>query len=212
MKRIHAFALGMVSLAVAAGSFACGDYVTDKLVERQGDETPGYPVGEFHRPGQQCSACHGQNGSAKPEFTVSGTIFSGPQSLVGVDSVEVQMTDAVGTRYIAKTNCVGNFFVKPDEWSPKFPILVRIKKGFTAVQMQSPIGREGSCAGCHKAKPLTQAESRSSMPHVQLFGGDEPPSTGSSDGGVCPVDASVPGFPAAASVSETPTDTPPESP
>jgi len=192
MKSTLLFAIGLASVAVVAGSIACSDPIPDRFVERQGDEVPGYPVGEFHRPGQACLACHVENGSADSVFSVGGTIFSGPQTLVGVEGAEVQMTDSVGTTFIARTNCVGNFFVKPDEWLPRFPILVRVKKGITAVQMKSPIGRDGSCASCHQAREQTLAETRSSMPHIQLFGGEEPTGAAATDGGVCPVDAAIP--------------------
>lgn len=170
----------------------CTDPVPDRLVEAQGSELPGYPAGPYHRPGQVCGACHRENGEAESVFTVSGTIFSGPNDLTGVNGAEVQMTDSVGTTYIATTNCVGNFFVQPSEWNPKFPILVRVKKGTTALTMESPIGREGSCNACHLAHPLTPEEVHRARPHISLFGGPEPDPTIPEAG--CPVDAHVADF------------------
>jgi hypothetical protein len=171
----------------------CVDPVPDNLVKEQGTELDGYPVGEFHRPGQVCSACHKEHGQADTVFTVAGTIFAAPDDLRGVEAAEVQLTDSVGTQYIAKTNCVGNFFVTPDQWSPKFPILVRVHKGQTALQMKGPIAREASCNACHLGRKLDPSEERALMPHIALFGGEEPPTASASDGG-CGADANIPGY------------------
>lgn len=179
--------LGLMALVALV---RCTDPVPDRLVAAQGDERAGYPQGEYHRPGQVCSACHRENGEASDSiFSVSGTIFSGPNDLTGVYNAEVQMTDSVGTTYIATTNCVGNFFVKPSDWSPKFPILVRVHKGTTALSMHSQIGRETSCNACHLAHDLSPEELHRAMPHIALFGGPEPDPT-IPEGG-CPVDAHV---------------------
>jgi hypothetical protein len=167
----------------------CTDPVPDRVVEDQGAEIAGFPEGEFHRPGQNCTACHREDGEAESQFTVAGTIFSSPADLTGVHNAEVQLTDSVGTTHIARTNCVGNFFVRPTEWSPKFPILVRVRKGTTAVSMKSVIGREGSCNACHLAKKRTDEELHRSMPHIALFGGPEPDPSVPEAG--CPVDAHV---------------------
>lgn len=187
--------------ALAAATYACHDLVPQDRIDAQGEEVDGYPVGEFHRPGQDCLACHGEQSKSDVVFTVAGTIFAGPRNLTGVNQAEVQMTDAVGTTFIAHTNCVGNFFVKAEEWNPRFPVLVRVHKGTVAVQMNSQIGRQGSCASCHKRDKLTDEQLHDSVGRVQLFGGDEPMSTvttsSTADAGAtdCPVDASIPGTP-----------------
>jgi hypothetical protein len=152
---------------------ACGDPIHDGAVKQMGNETSGVPVGQYHRAGQACVVCHQDSGPANQVFTVAGTVFAQPNTLVGVDQAEVRMTDSAGTKYIAKTNCVGNFFVTPDQWNPQFPILVRVAKGGTARTMQTPIGREGSCGFCHH-KQIYQEDQFTVMPHVYLFGGDEP--------------------------------------
>lgn len=179
--------LGLLSLIALV---RCTDPVPDRLVEAQGkDELKGYPEGQYHRPGQVCTACHRENGEATTAFSMAGTIFSGPQDLTGVYNAEVQLTDSVGTSFIAKTNCVGNFFVKPEEWSPKFPVLVRVHKGTTALSMHGPIGRETSCNKCHVAHVQSAEELHRTTPHIALFGGPEP-DPGVPEGG-CPVDAHV---------------------
>jgi len=170
---------------------SCTDPVLDETIDAQGNETEGIEQGPYHRAGQRCVACHQQGGTASGSpFTLAGTIFAQPQRQVGVDGAEIRLTDADGTKYIAKTNCVGNFFIRPGEWDPKFPVLVAVFKSGTQRSMQSPIGREADCAGCHTIDlppkdPLTQ------MPHVYLFGGDEPARPNGDPS--CPVDPIRPG-------------------
>lgn len=194
MSTAHRVLLAALILGAPALLIYCTDPVPDHLVKAQGDELDGYE-GEFHRPGQVCSACHVENGKSSVVFTVAGTIFAGPNKLTGVEAAEIQLTDSVGTQYIAKTNCVGNFFVKPEQWSPKFPILVRVRKGGTALLMKGPISREASCNACHLGRKLEPSEEHQSMPHIALFGGDEPPGVvPATDGGNCGADANIPGY------------------
>ena len=181
-----------ILFAASAGlAFSCTDPVLDDRVEAQGNETEGIEPGPFHRVGQRCTACHQNNGKASDSpFTLAGTVFASPTRQVGVDGVEIRLTDADGTKYIAKTNCVGNFFIKPGEWQPKFPVLVNMSKKGIQRAMQSPIGREADCGGCHSLE-IPPADPFSQMPHVYLFGSDE---TGFKDGDPqCPVDPVRPG-------------------
>src|SRR6185295_5622930 len=91
--------------------------------------------------------------------------------------------DSNNTKYVATTNCVGNFFVTAEQWNPHFPILVRVTKSNLTMTMKSMIGREASCGQCHSTR-VTPDIANSTMPHVYLFGGDEP--TGAAKD--CPVD------------------------
>lgn len=179
--------LAAVGAAVVAA--ACNDPVLDDEVSSLGDEVSSIPKGEFHRPGQDCQLCHQEGGKASGAvFTIAGTIFAQPSRDVGVDRVEVRLTDSDGTKYIAKTNCVGNFFVKASEWAPKFPILVSIYKNGTQHNMSSVIGRSSGCGHCHR---LAITDKLQQMPHVYLFGTDEP---GFTDGDPsCPTSAVRPG-------------------
>lgn len=183
-----------VVVIVLAGTTAasCTDPVLDQTIEDQGNETQGIEKGEYHRAGQRCVACHLEGGKSSTVFSIAGTIFAQPARQVGVGGVEVRMTDSDGTKYTAKTNCVGNFFVKPSEWNPKFPILVDIFKGGTRRSMRSQIGRAADCAECHHLD-IPVKDPLSQMPHIYLFGGDEPGSPqGAAD---CPVDPIRPGSP-----------------
>ena len=174
MKRFFHL-LGVVGLASFA---ACGaDPIHDGSVAAQGKETTGVPIGEFHRAGQVCVACHEEHGPASSSiFSVAGTIFAGPNGTVGVDGAEVRMVDSKGSKFIAKkTNCVGNFFVKKTDWDPAFPILVRVAKGAASRSMKTAIGREPSCGNCHVRVVDTGSNAQfGEMPHVYLFGGDDP--------------------------------------
>ncbi len=123
---------------------------------------------------------------------MAGTVFAQERRQVGVEGVEVRMTDAERTTHIATTNCVGNFMVTPNEWSPRFPILVEVGKGTIRRSMRSPIGRNASCAGCHSTE-LEVANPFSQVGHVYLYGTDEP---GSPEGAAdCPVDPKRSGTP-----------------
>lgn len=184
---------GVLALTAAAVSASCTDPVLDQIVEDQGNETKGIPQGPLHRAGQRCVACHQEGGEASEHpFTIAGTVFAQPKRQVGVEGAEVRMTDADGTKHITKTNCVGNFFVKPSEWVPKFPILVEVAKGGVRRSMRSTIGRASDCAECHTLS-IPPADPFSQVGHIYLFATDE---LGSPEGAAdCPVDPLRPGSP-----------------
>jgi hypothetical protein len=184
-----AAAAGVVVISV----LSCSDPIINGGADALGKETQGVPKGEYHRAGQPCVVCHTDQGVASDKpFSVAGTVFAQPGRLVGVDNVEVDLTDSGGTKATAHTNCVGNFFITPDVWNPQFPILVKITKDNIVRQMQGPIGRDGSCAHCH-ADALTPDDPFSQVGHLYLFGGDEP---GSPDGNPqCAVNPIAPGSP-----------------
>jgi mono/diheme cytochrome c family protein len=181
------------ALAAAILSASCTDPVLDTIVDDQGNETENIDQGELHRAGQRCTACHQEGGEASSSpFTLAGTVFAQPNRQVGVSGAEVRLTDSDGTKHTAKTNCVGNFFIKASEWEPKFPILVEIAKGGVRRSMRSPIGRDTSCAGCHTLA-IPPADPFSQVGHIYLFATDEP---GSPEGAAdCKVDPLRPGSP-----------------
>lgn len=188
---VLACSLAGAALTVSACS---SDPVLSEARDKLGKETAGYPQGPFHRAGQPCLVCHQDKGEASDKpFTMAGTVFAQPARQVGVEGAEVRMTDADGTKYIAKTNCVGNFFVRPEEWTPRFPVLVEVAKNNSRRAMRSVIGRDGSCGGCHTNELPPLKDPFGTVGHVYLFGGDEPGSpNGAAD---CPVDPRSPGSP-----------------
>ena len=133
-----------MSLALLA---SCADKYLDNQAAEQGNEVDRVPVGELHRPGQRCVTCHREDGqSSDHPFALGGTVFAQPNRQVGVNGVEVLLTDSDGSKFIAKTNCVGNFFVKTTDWTPHFPIIVDIQKNGVRRSMQthdSEVARTG---------------------------------------------------------------------
>jgi hypothetical protein len=156
---------GALLLPVVCG---CTGYdpVHDEQVDALGAEVAGIPKGEFHRAGQPCTVCHGPQGPASTQFSIAGTVFATSDATVGVQSVQVLLVDDIGSSPAAgsvSTNCVGNFFVTPDMWSPAFPVKVAITNGPAGAQMVGHIGREASCATCHQ-----DPRSASSPGHVYV--------------------------------------------
>jgi mono/diheme cytochrome c family protein len=141
--------------ALAAISACSSDPTLSNNVKQQGPEDPNIPKGEYHRAGQACLACHNSKGPA-PEFTVAGTIFLKPadaknRTLQGVDQAEVLLVDGNGNTAVATTNCVGNFYLTKSKFKPVYPIKVAIAHPqFGQSPMGSTIGRDGSCATCHR--------------------------------------------------------------
>ncbi|MFO0677788.1 MAG: hypothetical protein U0169_14725 [Polyangiaceae bacterium] len=154
-RALERFAPVLVALA---GVLSCSsDPVRSAQREEAGPELPNIPQGEYHRAGQQCTACHNSDGSA-PDFSIAGTVFYGPKKRQGVKGVVVTMRDSAG-KFEKTTNCVGNFFVRREEWNPKFPVAVSLSfqdgENVQGIAMQSAIFREGSCAYCHKKPNAT---------------------------------------------------------
>ena len=178
MNHLHALALcsTLTGTALALVPGCTPDPVQHDAVKALGKESAGGP-NEFHRAGQPCATCHQAGGDADTDFSVGGTIFAGPDNLIGVEGARIDLVDANGTSPpIVKpvlTNCVGNFFVLRSDWDPAFPIAVRVTKGGVTRTMRSPIGRASSCADCHKAK-LPPDDPLSSLPHVFLFSDVDP--------------------------------------
>jgi hypothetical protein len=136
------------SVSVALALSACADPVYDEAIERLGSETAGVPPGADHRPGQPCALCHSERGG-ESEFSLAGTVYVDAASLLPIEDVEVRIIDSRERRFVARTNCAGNFFVRPEEFSPDFPIWLSLVRGNIFRDMDTPVYREASCAGCH---------------------------------------------------------------
>jgi hypothetical protein len=89
------------------------------------------------------------------QFSLAGTVFDSNHSAVGVDNAQILIVDSNGSSPTAPvvTNCVGNFFITPEQWNPAFPILVGIQSGKISATMFSQISRATSCAECHADPP-----------------------------------------------------------
>jgi hypothetical protein len=152
MTRIHSLALALTMLA-AATSTSCFDPQHTDEVNAQGGEINGVGPGPTHRPGQYCRACHAGSGPGKPEFSIAGTVYATRGNGMAQQDVSIGLTDATGASRTLTSNEAGNFYISIDQWSPTFPVSVTLSaKGVdptTQTQMQTLIGRNGSCAFCH---------------------------------------------------------------
>ena len=131
-----------------ASCTACGDPVRDGKIDALGPEAPGVETGPEHRPGQPCTACH-DGRDEPPEFSIGGTLYRSPDDRSAAKLATVDLVDSKGSTISLVTNCVGNFYVGPDTWSPDFPVWARVRRGDVSTLMESPIGRDGGCASCH---------------------------------------------------------------
>lgn len=153
----------VVALALAAsGVSACRyDPVPQEVIDDLGDE-PGEP-GPNHRPGSPCLACHSTYEGATP-LAIGGTVYSQSPAETGPLTPEakvlVLVTDSTGDTRKACSNAAGNFFITKDAW-PDITFPLSVTAGGT--RMRSLIGREGSCAFCHK--PPAEGSSPSGASH-----------------------------------------------
>jgi cytochrome c553 len=140
------FATGLATALAAA----CYDPVHLDAVANLGPETPGIPPGPTHRASQPCSTCHGGDGPAETELTIAGTLYQvrGDDAPL-VDGV-VTVTDARGEARSMRSNAAGNFFLTEREWAPVFPLHVVLEAEGIRREMVTTIGRDGSCATCHR--------------------------------------------------------------
>jgi hypothetical protein len=144
-------------LAAAAWLSACGDPVHEARIAALGPEDPAVAPGALHRPGQPCLACHDGAQSEAARYTIAGTVYLQRDAREAAPAVGVTLVDSRGRRFQARTNCAGNFFVRPGEFDPLFPVWTSLQLDDYVIDMQSPIGRDGSCASCHVASPSQSA-------------------------------------------------------
>jgi hypothetical protein len=152
--------VGCLGFAII-GSSCNLDPVHHAAVAALGDEDASrYPPNSaYHRPGEPCTVCHSDRGSASRKFALAGTVFWGPDSTAGgVDWAYVFVTDAGGGNLCLTTNCAGNFYLDGGPKTLTFPLSITVqrvnKPGADETNLQSRtmnghIGRESSCAGCH---------------------------------------------------------------
>jgi hypothetical protein len=162
--RIGHIALTLPLLVVALAPVAACDMdpVHSELVNQLGPEAPSIPKGPYHRAGQPCVLCHGDEGPASEKFALAGTVFYGPNTtgigLIGACGVTVYIEDDTGAMVNVTTNCVGNFWLSAAQYPLSFPLLVTIAGTPTGStnsgeqKMVSFISREPSCGMCHQVQ------------------------------------------------------------
>jgi hypothetical protein len=151
------------SIALAAAmslALACGDPVHDNAVAALGPEDPGVRPGPTHRPGQPCLTCHDGSGPGGTKFSLAGTIYKIKGEPDVLPGATVHLTDVNGSTHDVQTNDAGNFFVPFSDWAPGAPLRVEISYQDIIVQMNTHIGRDGSCASCHYDPPGTRTPGR----------------------------------------------------
>ncbi len=156
----------LCSALLALAAAGCPDPAVDAQIAALGPEAAGVAVGPLHRPNQPCVVCHQEAGNAAA-FVFGGTVYFDATGSKAVGGVEVALLDAAGRVHRTVTNCAGNFFVRPGEWQPTFPVWATLVAGEHSIDMESPIYREGSCSNCHQ----TPAGPRSAG---QVFLSDDP--------------------------------------
>jgi hypothetical protein len=134
-------------LPLALALAACTDPVRAQAIAALGGEEAGVPPGPLHRPGQPCLVCH--DGGEASRFSVAGTVYARAEGTVPVARVTVELLDTDERAFKATTNCAGNFFVRPGDFVPQYPLWVTLAVGEQRLDMESPVFRDGSCASCH---------------------------------------------------------------
>jgi hypothetical protein len=141
--------------ALAASILSCRyDPVPQEIIDSLPPET-GQPS-SAHRPGQPCLACHSAYAGASPQMTFGGTVYVKDMDgkLAPAAGVEINVVDWAGVPRKACSNKAGNFFLEKANWKDAaFPL--KVSAG--SRQMNSIIGRDGSCGSCHKI-PLPDGE------------------------------------------------------
>ena len=137
----------LVTALLATALLGCEDPTRALAVTGLGPERDGVPRGPLHRPSQPCLTCH--DGATARAFSVAGTVFHALDTDSPRPGALVRLADDRGGRFVAATNCAGNFFVAPEDFTPSHPLWVSLRVGTREIAMESPISAEGSCAGCH---------------------------------------------------------------
>ena len=136
-------------LGLGLAPLGCTDPVREEAILALGPEAPGVAPGPLHRPGQPCLVCH--DGATATPLSVGGTIHRLAEERAVAPFVRVNLVDSREETFEAATNCAGNFFVRPGDYTPEYPMWVTISRGEWQQEMESPVNGDGSCATCHAA-------------------------------------------------------------
>jgi hypothetical protein len=150
---------------------ACAHPVRERAITALGPEATGVSVGPLHRPGQPCLACHDGADSDIAAFSVAGTVYVDDSAAQPAANVRVIVLDADDQRHELTSNCAGNFYVEPERFAPRYPLWAALEFGGDRIEMQSPIGRDGSCAGCHA---LQASPTRTNAVYLYSVAGELP--------------------------------------
>jgi hypothetical protein len=149
-----------ILVALSAAVVSCREPFIKDQIAALGDEAPGFEPNEIHRPGSPCVLCHSKRGGKGPEFSLGGTLFFRPPNSepLPAENYVVRVLDSEGELFDLVSNRCGNFYLPKETFEPAFPLNVSIfsrdptdpQKLIANEPMVSRIGRDGSCAACHK--------------------------------------------------------------
>ncbi|TKC99011.1 carboxypeptidase regulatory-like domain-containing protein [Polyangium fumosum] len=151
-------AVQFAGVFLGIAGMGCTNPLQEGAIADLGPESPAIPLGPLHRPGQPCLVCH--DGAEATELTVAGTIYERADATKPIPDVLVHLVDARGTAYVTATNCAGNFFVRPGDFTPEYPMRVAIERDGFRQEMESPVNVDGSCASCHTNDPSPRSAGR----------------------------------------------------
>jgi hypothetical protein len=157
-RRSARIRIPLLPALLATALLGCEDPTRALAVAGLGPELEGVPLGPLHRPGQPCLTCH--DGATARAFSVAGTVFHALDTDSPSPGALVRLADDAGGRFVAATNCAGNFFITPEDFTPSHPLWVSLKFGALDIAMDSPISVDGSCAGCHTTTPGPRSPGR----------------------------------------------------
>lgn len=151
---------GMLAALTAA---AC-DPIHTEAVDALGGETAGTRPGPMHRPGQPCLTCHDGSIGNPGAFSVAGTVYVDEAGKTPAAGADVTLTSADGAKRAFRTNAAGNFFARPNDFTPVYPMRARVDYAGITVEMASLVGRDGSCGDCHGPTPGPSSAGRIFVP------------------------------------------------
>lgn len=139
-------------LVMSVLALSCADPVRDDAIAALGPEK-GSP-GPLHRPGQPCALCH--DGSTAAEFAVGGTVFLTQGTLDPAVGATVELDDLTGKPICSTlTNAAGNFYLHATSCNLPTPFKPKVILDGNEADMTSRVGRDRSCASCHKGTAPT---------------------------------------------------------
>jgi cytochrome c553 len=141
---------GLLVFAISAAVAGACDPVQSDKEAALGPEQDGVPEGPLHRPGQQCTLCHGPTGTEN-DFSIAGTIYISKSTNEPAVGAVITVIDNAGKgkKLTLQANSAGNFFVPKEQFDPVYPIHVESLYNGVRTSMDTFIRRDAGCGRCH---------------------------------------------------------------
>ena len=152
-----------------------GNSPEQQAADALGPDFGQYETGPYHRAGFPCVTCHGGLWwQPTPAFELAGTVYQRSSGGAASRNAAIDIKDASGHAFTARTNSAGNFFVvvagnQPQQygdgrseipWQLDFPLSVRVRASGADQPMRSRVWKERSCAACHNGTPTAESNGR----------------------------------------------------